>query len=107
MTTAIQGLSWQQHFTSYASAQNWKDDVPDDLTGWTVKAAIRSQCKELLLQLPIQIIQPTLGKIWIDVKIPLTLPTGVHYWSAVLTDPTGRDFILQPLEPIQILPAIP
>lgn len=105
MTTITKGLSWHQRFTSYASVANRNADIPDDLTGWSAKAAIRSSCKALIAQLPAQILNPTRGEVEINLTPAQTstFPTSrTTYWSAVLTDPTGRDYILQPMEPIQI-----
>jgi len=105
MTTITKGLSWHQHFTSYASVENRNADLPDDLTGWTAKASIRDKCKAMIAELPIAVISPTTGEIQIDLTPTQTKPlptTPLAYWSAVLTDPNGRDYILQPMEPIQI-----
>jgi len=110
METILKGASFQWTYRSYANEDTLEAQQPDNLAGWSVRAALHRNCFQDL-DLPIRIVPEDRGRIdlILDQAFTLALPTiqdlrNPGYITAVLTDPSGRDYVLQPREPVLVLP---
>lgn len=108
MTTITRGISWSLSFVVYPTEIASRTNKPDDLTGWRAKAAIVGPCLSAIASLPISVSSPLVGRVTVDMTADQTsaLPAiPKAFWAAVVTDPNGRDYFLQPAEPIRVIDA--
>ena len=110
METIVKGVSFQGTYRSYANEDTLEAQQPDNLAGWSVRAALHRNCQPDI-DLPIRIVPEDQGRIdlTLDQAFTAALPTVADprnpaYITAVLTDPSGRDYVLQPREPVLVLP---
>lgn len=104
MTTIVRNRSWEMNFQSFSSEENRRINRGDNLTGWTAEAQIVDRCGKLVAPLTVEIHSPVVGRLRVrlDRQQTQALPVGTFFWGAVYTDSSGRDYALQPMEPIEI-----